>query len=70
MKRLYEFTALLECAVVIAADSEPEARAAIKTWGKAWIETGDFIGVSDVELSEVRDIDPDCELSDLAHEIV
>ena len=69
MKKLYEFTALLECAAVIAADSEAEAEAAIKTWERAWIYRGDFIGVSDVKLSVVRDVDPDCELIDLAHEI-
>ena len=68
MKKLYEFTALLSCSVVVAADNEASARAAIATWEKAWIETGDFTGVSDVDLFDVRDCDQDC-LEDLAHEI-
>ena len=69
MKKLYEFTALLECAYIVAADTEENAREAIKTYEKAWIESGDFIGVLDVDLVDVRDADQDC-LEDLAHEVV
>jgi len=69
MKKLYEFTALLECAYIVAADTEEKAREAIKTYEKAWIESGDFIGVQDVDLVDVRDADQDC-LEDLAHEVV
>jgi len=69
MKKLYEFTALLKCAYVVAADDEQLAREAIKTFERAWFESGDFIGVSDVDLADVRDADQEC-LEDLAHEIV
>ena len=70
MKNLYEFTALLNCGVVVAADNEAAARKAIETWGRAWVDTGDFLGVSDIELSCTRYPDPNCDLKDLAHEIV
>lgn len=69
MKKLYEFTALVSCAAVIAADTEIEARKAIETWERAWFETGEFTGVSDVELSGVKDADQGS-LEDLAHEVV
>jgi len=69
MKKLYEFTALLECAYIVAANTEKEAREAIKTYEKTWFESGDFIGVQDVDLVDIRDVDQDC-LEDLAHEIV
>ncbi len=68
MKKLFEFTALLECAYVVAADDEKSAREAIKTYEKTWFTSGDFLGVQDVQLSDVRDADQDC-LNDLAHEI-
>ena len=69
MKKLYEFTALVSCAAVIAADDEQSAMNAIETWERAWFETGDMIGVSDVELSDVREVDQDI-LEDLAHQMV
>jgi len=69
MKKLYEFTALLECAYIVAADDEQSAKEAVKTFERAWFESGDFIGVSDVYLVDVRDADQEC-LEDLAHEIV
>jgi len=68
-KKLYEFTAILTCALVIAADNEADARKAIETYERHWYEGGDFIGVSDVELNDVREADQKC-LEDLAHEIV
>lgn len=69
MKKLYEFSALLSCSYIVAADNEVAAREAIKTYERTWFESGDFIGVSDVSLDDVRDADQDC-LEDLAHEIV
>ena len=69
MKKLYEFTALVSCAYVIAADDEESAREAIKTYERTWYESGEFIGVSDVALGDVRDAEQDS-LEDLAHEIV
>jgi hypothetical protein len=54
-KKLYEFSAMLTCNIVIAANNEKEARKEIKTYKTTWYEFGDFIGVSDVELVDVRD---------------
>ena len=68
MKKLYEFTALLKCSYVVAAEDEKTAREAIETFERAWFESGDFIGVCDVDLVDVREADPDC-LEDLAHEV-
>ena len=45
--KLYEFSALVRCGVVIAANSEKEAREEIKSYERAWFETGDFEEVSD-----------------------
>ena len=66
---MYEFNALLSCALVIAADNEADAWKAIKTYERHWFESGDFIGVSDIELQDTRAADQDC-IEDLAHEIV
>ena len=69
MKKLYEFTALLKCSLVVAADSEEQAREEIKTFEAAWYETGDVVGVVDVDLFDVRDPSTQnpVELKDLAH---
>ena len=52
----------------MAAEDEKTAREAIETFERAWFESGDFIGVCDVDLVDVREADPDC-LEDLAHEV-
>ena len=52
--QLYEFTAIISRAVVVAATSKEEAHAVISSWEQAWEENSDFIGVSDVDLSDVR----------------
>ena len=69
MKKLYEFTALLTCAYVVAADDEKAAREAIKTYERTWFESGEVIEISDVQLSDIREADQES-LKDLAHEIV
>lgn len=71
-RKLYEFTAVATCSVVVAAASEEEARAAISTWERAWFETGELVGISDVDLFEVRAAHSQDErsLQDEAHEIV
>jgi len=72
-KKLFEFRQNLECAVVVAAETEEQARNAIKTWEKAWIETGDFLGVGgepdlvDVREPRAQDIET---LREDAHEVV
>jgi len=68
-KKLYEFSALVQFNYVVAADSEESARKAIDGFEKAWCDSGDFICVSDVSLSSVRQVSQDC-LEVLAHEIV
>ena len=72
MKKLYEFSALLNCSVVVAANSEVEARKEIETYERAWFDTGDFIGVQDVDLVDVQEPDSQDEdiLNDLAHTVV
>lgn len=54
-KMLYEFTALVSCAAVIAAESREEALEHLKTWERAWVDSGSIIGVSDIEFSEMRE---------------
>ena len=72
MKKLYEFTALLECSCVVAAESEELARAEVENYEKAWYDTGEFVGVVDVELFDVREADSQDVgvLADLAHVVV
>jgi len=72
MKNLYEFTALLECSCIVAADDEESAKKEIKNYKKAWIETGEFVDVVDVDLLDVRDAESQDEdkLHDLAHVVV
>ncbi len=67
--KLYEFNALIRCDLVIAAESEAKAREAIKTYERAWFETGEFIEVSDVELIDVREPKSN-DLDDEAHIVV
>jgi len=70
--KLFEFSANITCAAVVAAKTEEAAREAIKTWERAWFETGDFQQVNDVDLVDIREIkDSEMDsLHDLAHEVV
>ena len=72
MKKLYEFSALLEFSVIVATDNEKAAREEIENYERAWIDTGDFIGVNDVDLIDSNDPDSQDKdvLNDLAHVIV
>ena len=72
MKKLYEFTALLKCSCIVAAESEKLARAEIQDYDEAWHDTGELIGVVDVDLLDVREADSQDEdmLNDLAHVVV
>ena len=73
-RMLYEFTQYLQCNVVVAAENEQQAREAIKTWERAWIETGEFICCLDVTPELVDEREPSSQdretLEDEAHEIV
>ena len=64
--KLYEFSALVSCSVVIAADSEKLARETVKTYERAWFETGDVGEVSDIQLVDVRE-PKSTDLDDEAH---
>lgn len=69
-KKLYEWSALLRCQLVIAADTEAEAREEIKTYEKAWVTLRDCPPeVFDIELVDVRDPKPG-DLKDEAHVVV
>lgn len=52
--KLFEFVATIQCSVVIAAPDEATARKEIETWERAWFETGEIVGVVDVDLVDVR----------------
>lgn len=54
--RLYEFSAIVTYNVVVAAVSEEDARDAISSWEQAWPHNSEFGGVSDVDLTDVRDL--------------
>lgn len=57
-RKLYEITALVSFSTVIYATSEKAALKTVKTWERAWLvpENADLIGVSDVNLLDVRDL--------------
>jgi hypothetical protein len=55
MAQLYEIVALVQYAVVIFADSKEQALKEVETWENAWHDTGELVGVSDVEVADVRD---------------
>lgn len=57
--KLYEISALVSYAVVVLATSKEEALAEVATWEHAWDGNADLIGVSDVEVTDVRDGDED-----------
>ena len=68
--KLYEFSALVEYTAVVAAKNEKDARTAIETWENAWHDTGDFSGVASVTLSDIKNVEPEDDLDDIAHEVV
>jgi len=72
-RKLFEFVVLIKCAAVVAAETEEQARTAVETWERAWVETGDIIGVIDgPDLADIREPhSQDKEaLRDEAHEVV
>lgn len=52
--KLFEFVATIQCSVVVAAPDEATAREEIETWERAWFETGEMVGVVDIDLLDVR----------------
>lgn len=70
MKKLYEITAMVTYSVVISAESAEAALAHVESWEHAWDASADLIGVSDVEVADVRDPISADTLDDEAHEVV
>lgn len=52
--KIFEFVATIQCSAVIAATDETTARQCVETWERAWFETGEIVGVVDVDLTDVR----------------
>jgi hypothetical protein len=71
-KKLYEFSAYLKCAIVIAAEFEDEARAELETWESSWNDVGEILESVGVDLLDVRDPHGQTrrELEDEAHVIL
>jgi hypothetical protein len=55
--KLYEISAIVSFRAVVAAVSKEDALGHVSTWEQAWIDpaNADLVGVSDVELFDVRD---------------
>jgi hypothetical protein len=66
--RLYEITALVSYSAVVAAVSREDALEAVKSWENAWHDSADLVGVSDIEVSDVRDRTAD-DIDDEAHAV-
>ena len=73
MKKLFEFSAMVEVGLVIAADSEKAARKEIALYGSdSWLANGDVreetenISLVDIRLPDPKNID----LDEVAHIIV
>lgn len=68
--KLFEISCLIHRTVVILATSEKEALSHVETWEEAWASHGDLVGVSDVEVSTIRDLKvPLKDWEDEAHDI-
>ena len=52
--RLYEITALVTYSVVVLATSREDAEKHVETWEQCWPTSSDLIGVSDVDMTDVR----------------
>lgn len=52
--RLFEISALVSYHAVILAESKEAALKEVETWENAWHDTGDLVGVSDVDVFDVR----------------
>jgi hypothetical protein len=67
MRQLYEYTAVLSLDIVVAADNEEDAQKQIDSLSEdGWFNIADKIGVSDIDLFDVRSYPRGSE-DDLAH---
>lgn len=71
-RKLFEIRATVEYAVVIAAETREAALEHVKTWEHAWDSSSDLLGVSDVDIVDVREPSSQNveDLEDEAHEVV
>ncbi len=67
--KLYEFRALLSYHLVVAAESEAEARAEVSRWGTLWAREAEFQDV-DVDLFNVREPKADVPLQEQANIVI
>ena len=67
--QLFEITALVSYSIVIRALTKEQAMEQIKTWEHAWDSNADLVGVSDVDLFDVREGDAEDAHIDLCPEI-
>jgi hypothetical protein len=63
--KIYEFVALTKHSICVAAKTEESARKEIDALDDSWMR-GDYVGVVDVDLLDVRAI-KDCDVDDYAH---
>ena len=64
--KLYELTVLVKYHAVIAATSEQDALDHVDSWENAWHDNADLIGVTDLDVCDVRDA---TSVVDEAHEV-
>ena len=71
-RKLFEIRAIVEYAVVIAAETGKAALEHVKTWEHAWDSSSDLLGVSYVDIVDVREPASQNveDLEDEAHEVV
>ncbi len=68
-KKLFEFRAMLDFALVVAADSREKAEREISTYETTWWKKGELLDVAQVDLVDVRD-PKSSDLDDEAHVVV
>ncbi len=65
--KLYEFSVMINCGVVVAADNEEAAKQAVGDLGVDGVKiNSDMLEVSDIQLVDVREAKSD-DLNDEAH---
>jgi len=73
MKKLYEFSTMIQVNIIVASETKEDAMIEIEHLGAdGWLSTGDKLDeVSDISLDNVRNIEKNItDLDDMAHIIV
>jgi hypothetical protein len=64
---IFEFSAMVSVHVVVAAKNEESAKMQVNDLtAKGWTQIGDIIGVSDIDVFDIRTCNPE-HIDDLAH---